>query len=413
MRITAVAVALFSAGIALVPSAQAVDNATSNALVPVSVFTAKDIPEIEPGKPAWVTGATWSYGVAYYDKWLYAASQSDYILQFQRDPATAKLTYLGMSPVVGHHDTEKDSGYALRVRQLNDGSAMLTIGSGHHHHGFTWYAIDKNTGKLTPAGKQVPARYGHGHGVVLFLSDMQHICTDAHEKVDWLRYDEKGAPLYDGFTALKNQSADKTAGIVTFSPDGRYMYYLLFQDPKTDSKNGKSAQIDTYELDPKTHYGTYLSSVELPTPQFRAINGVLAGLDGNHLYAFVSDGVYGCNKSCYFELVRDLRSGAWTVAYQKAEPGLRNLDSPEFARVERFAFAGDGRRGYFLLEQRDGALGSFTRDPASGALTVLPPVADMGARKLVVDPVNGNLFTVGEKIASFKIPGSATASRAK
>ena len=62
---------------------------TVPALVPVTTFTSKDLPEPDPGKPAWAQGNQWSYGVAVYEKWVYAASTAEYVLQFEPDHGAA------------------------------------------------------------------------------------------------------------------------------------------------------------------------------------------------------------------------------------------------------------------------------------------------------------------------------------
>jgi hypothetical protein len=72
-------------GIAMLREARAAGEAARNALVPVSVFTTHAIPAGESGKPLRLPGVTWSYGIAYHDKWAYGASKAEYILQFERD----------------------------------------------------------------------------------------------------------------------------------------------------------------------------------------------------------------------------------------------------------------------------------------------------------------------------------------
>jgi len=419
MRVTAVVTVLMIAGMAITHGVRAADYPTTHALAPISVFTAKDIPEAEPGKPAWPTGdKTTNYSIVYYDKWVYVASRAEYILQFQRDPATATLAYQATTPFLGYHSDENGGGDPrCAIRRLNDGNAMLTIHHGNHKTGFMWYAIDQRTGKLTAAGKHVPAKFDHHNAPMLWMPDQQRFCIGGYfwTQIYWYRFGDDGVPVADGGFALKNWPIANYSGSVRFSPDWRHMYYLLFQqseDPICD----RPPQIDTYEIDPKTHAGTCVSSVELPCEgkmNFH-VGGAIQPLspDGKHLYAFFTGGPSYSN-SYYYVLARDATSGKLSIVHQKNEPTLSGMNASPYDRLDRFAFAGDGKSGYCIPDYTGGQLGHFARDPDTGALTFLPPVADMGADKLVVDPVNGNLFTVGEKIVSFKIPAATRPSEEK
>lgn len=397
----------------------------ASTLAPVSLFTDKDIPEAEPGKPAWLPGKAWCYGIVYYDKWVYAVSKAEYILQFERDPATAKLTYKGATAFARFHSDAQAPNVACGIRRLDNGNAILAILAGNDNPGwwyatdkggFMWYAIDKDTGKPSAAGKQVPAQFDKHNAQQLWTPDQQRFCVGGYvwTKIYSYRFGEDGAPVEDGSFALKNWP-NGNYGSVRFSPDWRHMYYLVVQrseDPLCD----KTPQIDTYEIDPKTHAGTYRSSLELPiagTPK-EHVSGAIEPLspDGKHLYVFFDDGP----SAYYYVLARDPDSGKLTIMHQKTEPTLRGVGGAPWSCLDRFAFAGDGKSGYYIFGSdrvKGGPLGSFTRDPGTGALTFLPPVEDMGAQKLVVDPVAGNLFTVGEKIASFKIPASGKAMSSK
>jgi len=439
MRITTVAVTFILAGFAMMPGARIgaaapagygdpagkTNPLSSFALEPVSLFSAADIPEAEPGKPAWLPGKAWCYGIAYYDKWVYAVSRAEYILQFERDPATAKLTYQGATPFAGYHSDEKSPNIVCGIRRLNDGKAMLTILDGNDSPGwwypgdkggFIWYSIDKETGKLTAAGKQVPARFDKHNAQQLWAPDQQRFCIGGYgwTKIYWYRFAEDGAPVEDGSFTLKNWPNGNFPGSsVRLSPDWRHLYHLAFQwseDPLCD----KTPQIDTYEIDPKTNAETCVSSLELPYVGTRKdhVSGAIEPVspDGKHLYVIFEGGA----TSYYYVLARDPNNGKLTIIHQGTEASLRV--AVPWSRMDRLAFSSDGKSGYYISgfdRLRGGPLGRFARDSATGALTILPPVADLAVQKLIVDPANGNMFTVGENISSFKIPAPVSAAVAK
>ena len=104
-------------------------------------------------------------------------------------------------------------------------------------------------------------------------------------------------------------------------------------------------------------------------------------------------------------MARDPKSGALTTASQSPNTNAGNLGNLTWApwsRQNRFDYTADGQNGYFV---NNGPLDRFSRDSGTGILTLRPSVPDMGARFLALDSVNGILFTVGEKIASFKVGG--------
>jgi len=219
----------------------------------------------------------------------------------------------------------------------------------------------------------------------------------------------------DGSFVLKNWPNSYYSGSIRFSPDWQQMYYLEFQR-SDDAQYDRLPQIDTYAIDPKTHVATYVSSLELagaPKSPNHPM-GTIAPLspDGKHLYVLFNNGM----SSYYYVLARDPATGSLSMVSQQIEPSLRGAMGTPWSCLDRFAFAGNGKSGYYAIGSellKNGLLGSFTRDPATGALTIRPAISDIGAQKLVVDPVNGNLFTVGGKIASFKIPVVETAAVAK
>ena len=392
-------------------------SADANPPVPVSVFTARDLPEIEPGKPLW--DGTRGCGVAYYDKWVYAVTHTENILQFECDAATAKLTYKGAMPLGYEYTNNATKGVQIFcwIRRTEDNLAKLVVFYGDHDKGCSWYGIDKHSGKLTPEGKQVPAPCDHHNATQLMAPDQQHFFYGGRvlDKVDWYRFGPDGAPVPDGSFAMKNFSTGNvgmSSGCAMTSPDWKHMYYAVFQCVDKDPKSDKAPFIDAYALDPKTHAPTYVSSLELPVPE--TVQGRISGTltpfspDGKFTYAiFVTGESYYC-----YTLSRDPTSGALKIASKTPviKDRMRTLTGPPWGRQDRFVYTADGTNGYYAMS---GPLGHFSRNLATGELTILPPNPDAGVIKLALDPVNGILFTVGEKISSFKVGGTKNPKESK
>ncbi len=378
-----------------------------NTLAPASIFTVKDLPEVEPGKPVW--DSTHGWGITYFDKWVYAVSAAEYVLQFECDPVTAKLTYKGAIPL-GYQNKDSARGVMINmwVRRVGNNQAKLILLYGDHRKGLTWYSIDKTTGTVALEGIQYLATCDHHNATLLVAPNHQHFCYGGRvlDKVDWYRLGDDGLPVANGSFALKNFSTGNvgmSSGCVMTDPDWNDLYCMVFQCPDNDAKNDKTPFIDSYALDLKTHTGAYVSSLELPVPA--TVTGRVSGTlepfspDGKFTYAIFRAG----NSSYYYTLARDPQTGALTTVGQKPTTDAGNLGlltGAPWSRQDRFAYMKDGQSGYFV---NNGPLERFNRDTATGALTLLPPVPDMGAAKLALDLANGILFTVGEKIASFKI----------
>ena len=400
-------VLLLAAGISLAAEA-ATKPVTSQpttvpALVPVTTFTSKDLPEPDPGKPAWAQGNQWSYGVAVYEKWVYAASTAEYVLQFERDPMTAGLKYLG-AVSFNHHDPEKGVGVTLSIRRPADGSAMLYLRAGSHGPPlFQWYAIDKQTGKLTLKGKQLPVKLGLG-ALTPDQNRSYQMAGDA--TLVWCRFDEDGTPVEEGRTATH---AKNRYGPMVLSPDGRNLYMM-----------DGTGRVDAYACDPKTGKPTYISTLDLQ-PTLQMASGLLPfSPDGRHLYIFNGGWADKVTPDKFCVLRRDADKGTLTMlAGGKAAPAFSGLGGPPWSRGDRFAFAANGKSGCFLTLQgyyhRPAALGTFTRDSASGALTITAHVSAraLGAARFAFDPDSGNLFTVGPTISSFKTLTTKKVSKTK
>ena len=379
-------------------------------LTPSTVFTEKDFPELEPGKPLW--DGTRGFGVTYYDKWVYALSRAESILQFECDPLTGKLTYKGAIPL-GYHSTENEKKVVqiyCWIRKGEDGRDRLVVFYGNDIKGVSWYGINKSTGVLTPEGQEVPAKCDHHNSIQLMTPDQQHFCYGGRllTKVFCYRFDQSGVPVPDWDFDLKTPSVGNMgmgAGCIMASPDWSQIYSLAFQCPDKDPKNDKIPLLESYGIDLKSHVATYLSSLELPAPESvkgrLTANFVPFSPDGKFTYVFFSVG----ETYYYYILARDTKSGALTVA-GKSNPiqdHFRVITGPPWGRQNRCVYTADGRNIYCALA---GSLGHLSRDLTTGELKVLPMTPDAGVVKLALDPVHGILFTVGEKIGSYKVGGT-------
>ena len=379
----------------------------SNSLVPASLITGKDLPEVEPGKPVWETGR--GVGITYYKQWVYVVSQAEYVLQFECDPVTAKLTYKKAIPLGYDYkdNVKKTVQIFCWIRKTDDHQAKLVIFYGDHDKGFSSYGIDPKSGELTLEGTQVPAVCDHHNATQIMGPDQQHFFYGGRflDKIDWYRFGADGMPVADGGFKLQSTSAGNggmSSGCVMNSPDWKHLYQMVFQCPDNDFKNDKAPYIETYAMDVKTHAGTYLSSLELPVPETvkGRISGALEPLspDGRFAYAFFT---IGESYYCY-TLARDPNSGALSIVSKSpvVMNRLRTLPGMPWGRQDRFNYTPDGRDIYCSMY---GPMGHISRNVETGELTVLPQKEDAGTVKQVLDSENGILFTAGEKIGSYKI----------
>ena len=373
--------------------------ASTNGLAPAQTIASKDLPEPEPGKPAWASGNQWSYAAVFYDKWVYAASTAEYVLQFERNPATAELKYLAAFPF-NHHDPEKGVGVNLSIRKLADGSALLYLGFGSHGPPLlAWYAIDPKTGALTQKGKISPAKLGLG---ALTPDHKRHYLMTSDTTLVWAGFGEDGAPVEEGRIETH---ASNHHGPLVLSPDARHLYMI----------NSATVCVDTYACDPKTGKPEYLSTLDLK-PTLKMASGLLPfSPDGKRLCVFNNN--VGDSKSTndqYCVLSRDVDKGTLSILSSgTVEPELAGLGGPTWSRGNRFAFNADGQGGYFLsiysFYNRPLWFGSFTCDPKTGALHVTERFWARGnfLSRFALDPVAGNLVAVGpDFISAYKTPAA-------
>jgi len=356
-------------------------------LAAVTAFTAKDFPDPEDGKVAWMTGNQWSYGIVVHDKWVYAASVAEHILQFEREAKTGGLSFVAAFPL-GHHDDEKGVGVNhLSIRRLADGSALLYLSFGSHHpHALLWYAIDARTGKLTAKGKQHPLKLDVG----AITPDHKRYYGVLNDKtLVWCGFDKDGAPVEEG--RMPSNEANHHGPMIV-SPDGRHLYML----------NSATQHLDAYGCDGKTGKCTFIATLDLQ-PVVKSGGLMPFSPDGRHLYVFSGNG-----GDPYCILERDKDKGTLRIASSgKGDPRFNGLGGPTWSRQDRFTFNAGGTGGAFLAI--DGGhnptfLGTFARDPATGALTVISSTnaRKAGACRLALDPVSGDLFGVGPTISSYR-----------
>ena len=386
--------------------AQAVDAVAPGVPVPVSVFTTNNLPAAD-GKPLW-DGAHGST-ITRCGRWVYAASTTEMILQFECDPATAKLTYKGAIPL-GYHNKDSAKGGVLSswVRHVGDAQDKLILFYGDHNKGVSWYGIDKNSGVLTFENFQCVAACDHHNATQLITPDRQHFCYGGRllDKVDWYRFGVDGLPVADGSFVVKNFSTGNggmSSGCVMNSPDWSHLYSMVFQCPDSDFSHDRTPFVETYKTDLQTHTGTYVGTLELPVPASAKgrVSGTLLPFspDGRFSYAVFRSG----NNAYYYTLACNPQSGTLSLATPSptlSAGNLGGLTGAPWSRQGRFAYTADGKGGIYV---NNGPVERFSRDPATGALTFLPPVPDMGAFFLSFDPDSGILLTVGEKIASFLV----------
>lgn len=281
---------------------------------------------------------------------------------FERDPATAKLTFL--------HSFENPYKArwhwgSLSTLQPADGGLVLYYAYKGTLH---WYNVDPATGVCTEAGKLA----GCGDGALVFTPDKKRLFTQNAV----LALDGKGTP------SIERQRKSPAVALV-FSPDGRHLY------------EATHASIAVFAYDAKAGTTTELSKLDL-TGQASAPKPGTTNLsispDGRHLYAGQVSVGYGKAKKWYSWLLeRQPESGALTVKTSGEPP--RDLTN-----AERCQFSADGTLGCFV--QADPVDGEgyrscaawFARDPATGVLTFKGKGPAARTCCMDFDPVHGNFY---------------------
>ena len=249
-----------------------------------------------------------------------------------------------------------------------------------------WYAIDAKTGKLTAKGKQHPLKLDIG----AITPDHKRYYGVLNDKtLVWCGFDKTGAPVEEG--RMPSHEANHH-GPMILAPDGRHLYML----------NSVTHHLDAYGCDNQTGKCTFIAALDLQ-PIVKSGGLMPFSPDGRHSYVFSGN---GGDQFCILERNKD--KGTLKVASNgKGAPQFHGLGGPTWSRQGRFAFNANGKGGAFL--SLDGGhhptfLGTFARDPATGALTIISSInaRQAGAFRLALDSVSGDVFGVGPTISSFR-----------
>jgi len=248
-------------------------TAAANGLVPVKTFRHDDLKDPKTGQNAWGK-CPGSSAVVIHDKWVYAASTGEYVLQFERDPNTGGLEFRD-AVSFEHHDPE---GFAfinyLFIARSASGKAFLYLQRGAHNpHLNAVYAIDPTTGKLMLAHKTIDkASPNPCRGVT--TPDQKRIYSVGGKTIAWYKIEEDGSPSEEGKVATKVVSS-----VFLLSPDGRHLYTAPWD--WHPAKDNKGEIVNAYALDATTGKPTFVDTykVDLDT-------AIMTGFspDGKHLY---------------------------------------------------------------------------------------------------------------------------------
>ena len=368
----------------------------------VKTFTSRDLPATEPGKSVWepANGDKWAYDIVVHGKWVYAASApARQLLRFECDPATGNMALKEAVPIEA---TDKESGGAtLHVRRLPDGTALLYVFfSTHHESSLLCYAVDSKTGALALKAKGDLTIFpnndvggGYGYPAFVWSPDPSRLYYVGVKKIVWYTFRDDGLPVMEGkgIACTNPGKSGRGRGHAVLSLDGRQLYVLT---EKMAPVGTTFWQADTYGCDPKSGGLTYSSSMDLPNLPQECSEFMGFTPDGNLLY------VLDERAACYYALRRDPEKGTLSILTTgKPDQSLNGAGGPPWARGGKMAFSADGKTGFYLGSR---AFGSFTVDPATGALSDFSSIGGRWA-KLALDPANGNLFLVGgERISVFK-----------
>jgi len=376
---------------------------------PVKQYTAKDLPLNGLGENIWSNhNHRWGQGIGVFGKWVYvSSSQSGHIVVFERNPMTSELQYKAATPFE-RHTLENAGGSWLHVRTLADGGALLYLFySTHTEQALFCYAIDPKSGGLKLTGRS-DAKFklpiddvsgGYGYPTLVWSPDQSLVYLVGVKKIVWYRFGDNGLliPEGKGMACTHPGKAGRGRGHALFANDGRHLYVTV---EKMEPKDKVFWQVDAYECTTKTGELTFLSTVDLPE---------LAQEPSNELMGFTPDGklLYLVDEraTVYYALKRDVDKGTLSILHSgKPDASMAGAGGPPWTRNGKFAFAADGKTGYYLGTR---ALGSFALDPSTGVLSGFRTIGGTWS-KLELDAASGNLLVVGgTSIASFKTAAAA------
>jgi len=397
-------------------------TAAANGLVPVKTFRHDDLKDPKTGQNAWVNQSPGSSAVVIHDKWVYAASTGEYVLQFERDPNTGGLEFRD-AVSFEHHDPE-DWAFVnfLFIARSASGKAFLYLQRGSHNPPLNAvYAIDPTTGKLMLAHKMIDkARPNPFWGVI--TPDQKRIYSVSGKTIAWYKIEEDGSPSEEGKVETKVDSS-----VFLLSPDGRHLY-----TDRSYMGNKGVVSVNAYALDEMTGKPTFVDTYAVDLSRGSSMTGFSP--DGKHLYVFNAHMGYHKNwpkGDLGAILERDPGTGALKVVWSgTTEPALHGIGGQAGFGGELtglLKFTADGTRGVAIGLRADGLntypsfLSVFTRDPKTGKLTVEASVpaydearngrwtANFVACKLAMDPKACVFYTVGWDISSYKLPAAGKA----
>jgi len=399
-------------------------TAAANGLVPVKTFRHDDLIKENPTDDdlnVWVNKSPTSSALVIHDKWVYAASTGEYVLQFERDPNTGGLEFRD-AVSFEHHDPEAFAFISyLFIARSASGKAFLYLERGAHNpHLHAVYAIDPTTGKLTLAHKMISKdRPNPFQGVT--TPDQKRVYSVSGKTIAWYKIEEDGSPSEEGKVETKIDS-----WVLLLSPDGRHLYTATWEwHPANDNKG---EIVNAYALDATTGKPTFVDTYKVDLD-----SAIMTGFspDGKHLYLnqpMILQGHYNEFKGDLGAILeRDPDTGALKVVWSgTTEPALHGITSTSGGDLTcQLKFTADGTRGVAIGNKGQQTLpifmSVFTRDPKTGKLTVVASVpaydearngkytANYVACKLAMDPKACVFYTVGWDISSYKLPAAGKA----
>ena len=285
------------------------------------------------------------------------------ICVFERDPATARLTF---KTSFENPDKVRWRAAQLYPNELPGGELVLYY---WYHGAIHWYRVDRKTGASEHAGKLE----GVGSGPAIFAPGRQRMIALGNEGVV-LKFDAQGVPAIE-------RKRGTAAAAARFAPDGKHFYEATHTNilvSSYDAATGATTPLSTLEL---------AGHVDNPGNTFLSVSP-----DGRNIYVGQVNREYGGKKRWFsWMLERDAASGALTVK-SSGEPSF------DLTQAENCFFSPDGTCGYYIQDDPKDTEGYrarpawFARDPATGVLTFRNKGPNARNCCMDYDPVNGNFY---------------------
>ena len=323
-----------------------------------------------------------------FGKWLYVLSCKPWrFRQFEVDPASAALADRGDALVMTN--AQPLALVHAVSRKLADGSGMIYLFFSSHERpsesSLYAFSLDAKTGAVALKGQtKLPADHIQW---AMSPKDTRLYAICEGRNIAAYRFAEDGLPVEDGMYASRGY--DRNPGGF-FSADGARMYVTA--TPDAANPNGR---IDAYDCEVASGKLMYTGALSLPVLPHKNKGGAIrfcgATPDGTQFYVLFADG--GGDGSLYVLKPDSGTNGLAVVSSDKPPAAIGSLN-----------FSADGKSGFYVGSNN--RFNWFTRDPATGALTL---AATSGfdfwrLRGAVADPAHGNLFVVyGGGVDSFKV----------